>query len=152
MEIKFLNEKIKLFEFKPATEHSGGFDLRNATGREILLSCGETVKIPTGIAIHMGANIEEDFEYVPCAMLLPRSGLGCKGIRPRNAPGLIDADYQGEIIVCMYNDSEDDYTIQPYDKIAQLVFMFSLHPEFNVVNEFTEVSARGDGGFGSTGK
>jgi dUTP pyrophosphatase len=83
---------------------------------------------------------------------MPRSGLGCKGIRPRNTPGLIDADYQGEIVVCLYNGSPDWLTVNRMDRIAQLVFMFAIHPELHVVSEFSQTTARGTGGFGSTGK
>ena len=83
---------------------------------------------------------------------MPRSGLGCKGLRPRNVPGLIDADYQGEIILCMYNEADDFITIQPMDRIAQLVFMLSIQPKFMVVTNFSNETDRGVGGFGSTGK
>lgn len=153
MEIKFLDSTIEAHGFKPATSLSAGYDLRAVLDSELIIEPGDTAKIHTGIALHMGSVINEDdgTEYIPCAMVLPRSGLGCKGIRPRNAPGLIDADYQGEIIICLYNDSEIDYTVRPYDRIAQLVFMFATHPEFIKVANFSNESERGASGFGSTG-
>jgi len=146
MEIKFLDSELKTFA--PATDLAAGYDLRSMI--DVKINPGETVKIPTGVAIHM-----QDECYapaIPCAVIMPRSGLGCKGIRPRNTPGLIDADYQGEIVVCLYNGSPDWLTVNRMDRIAQLVFMFAIHPELHVVSEFSQTTARGTGGFGSTGK
>jgi dUTP pyrophosphatase len=91
-------------------------------------------------------------EIVPCAIIMPRSGLGCKGVKPRNTPGLIDADYQGEIIVCLYNEGNDSVHIQPMDRIAQLVFTLAIHPVMQQVQEFSNATERGANGFGSTGK
>jgi len=91
IEIKFLDKEQETL-FKPATNLAAGFDLRSTF--DYTVEPGETVKITTGIAVHMG---EEEYGIIPCAVIMPRSGLGCKGIRPRNAPGLIDADYQGEL-------------------------------------------------------
>lgn len=142
MEIKFLNPKLADM-FKPETELSAGYDLRSM--EELVLAPGETVKVSTGISIYMN-------NPKLCAVIMPRSGLGCKGIKPRNAPGLIDADYQGELIVCLHNDSEDYFKVNELDRIAQLVFMPVFHPVFTQVREFTDLTVRGTGGLGSTGK
>jgi dUTP pyrophosphatase len=160
MEIKLLDKRLG--QIAPATELSAGYDLRCCEDEEVVILPGQTVKIKTGIAVHMGhdANrfifgntmVPEVYpDLVYSAVIMPRSGLGCRGIRPRNVPGLIDADYQGEILLCMHNDSDDFVTIQPMDRIAQLVFMLALHPKFTVVEEFSNDSIRGSNGFGSTG-
>lgn len=146
MEIKFLDPELRVFA--PATELSAGYDLRSMIN--VKVNPGETVKIPTGISVHMGKDSSIS-PTIPCAVIMPRSGLGCMGVRPRNTPGLIDADYQGEIIVCLYNGSSEWLTVNRMDRIAQLVFMFAIHPEFKVVTEFTKDTARGAGGFGHTG-
>ncbi len=101
--------------------------------------------IPTGLAIHIGdANL--------CATILPRSGLGHKhGIVLGNLVGLIDSDYQGQLMVSMWNRSQEDFTIQPGDRIAQLVFMPVVQAEFNIVSDF-DASDRGEGGFGHSGR
>ena len=107
---------------------------------------GETKKIRTGLAIHI-----KDFRYG--GFILPRSGLSTKhGIKLANTIGLIDSDYQGEIIVALVNEGSDPFPIAPLDRIAQLVIMPTLRARFNVVNDFSAVTERGDGGFGSTGK
>ena len=153
MEIKLLDKRLG--QIAPATELSAGYDLRCCENEEVIILPGQTVKIKTGIAVHMGVLEDEQFDQRFAlhwsAIIMPRSGLGCRGIRPRNVPGLIDADYQGEIILCMHNESDDFVTIQPMDRIAQLVFMIAMHPKFTVVKEFTNDSARGSNGFGSTG-
>lgn len=154
MELKLLDTRLKSFE--PATELSAGYDLRCCEEDEVVILPGQTVRIKTGISVHMGSPVDENISTEGhavnfCAVIMPRSGLGCKGIRPRNTPGLIDADYQGEVILCMINDSEDFVTIQPMDRIAQLVFMFSIHPKFMHVTHFSDDSDRGVNGFGSTG-
>lgn len=171
MEIIFTDPKVAEFGFAPATAMSAGYDLRAAINEPIYVIPGATCKINTGIRLHMGTDSANDrmrlyattydshgeafyshMKVSPCAVIMPRSGLGCKGIKPRNAPGLIDADYQGEIIVCLHNESNETITIQPYDRIAQLVFMYALHPQLNVVTEFSNETARGANGFGSTGE
>lgn len=159
MEIKFLDKRMER-NFEPATDLAAGYDLRSTVHAK--LYPGETVKIPTGVAVHMDSGDMADMindqrkddllTMIPCAVIMPRSGLGCKGIRPRNAPGLIDADYQGELVVCLYNESDDVVEVQPMDRIAQLVFMFAAHPKFKTVKEFSDSTKRGTGGFGSTGK
>lgn len=158
MEIRFLDPKLKDI-FKPATELAGGFDLRSTVDASIYP--GDTIKIPTGVAIHMmdsqctETRIDQKHmgfhTMIPCAVIMPRSGLGCKGIRPYNTPGLIDADYQGEIIICLHNGSDDIFKVKQYDRIAQLVFMFAMHPIMTLVDQFTVNTTRGNNGFGSTG-
>ena len=109
------------------------------------LKPGETFLIPTGIAIHIGdANL--------CATILPRSGLGHKhGIVLGNLVGLIDSDYQGQLMVSTWNRGSDPFTIQPGDRIAQLVFMPVVQAEFTIVSDF-DASDRGEGGFGHSGR
>jgi dUTP pyrophosphatase len=128
-----------------ATPGSAGLDLRACLDADIQLAPGETVLIPTGLAIFIGdANL--------CATILPRSGLGHKhGIVLGNLVGLIDSDYQGPLMVSMWNRGNDSFTIQPGDRIAQLVFMPVVQAEFNLVDSF-EQTARGEGGFGHSGK
>lgn len=153
MEIKLLDSRLK--EFKPETELSAGYDLRSCEQEEVVILPGQTVRIHTGISVYMGEDIDngpDDHTRLNyCAVIMPRSGLGCRGLRPRNVPGLIDADYQGEVILCMYNESEEFVTIKPMDRIAQLVFMISMQPKFMYVTHFSTETARGEGGFGSTG-
>ena len=130
---------------KYATKDSAGIDLRASLKEPLLIDAGKTELIKTGIAIYIG-----DPEYA--GIILPRSGLGHKhGIVLGNLLGLIDSDYQGELMVSCWNRSELTYTIQPYDRIAQLIFIKINQPEFEVVKEF-EKTDRGEGGFGSTGK
>jgi len=151
MEIKFLDSRLT--EFSPATDLSAGYDLRACINKAIFIAPGSQEKIKTGISLHMGDMFyDDDIHVLPCAIIMPRSGLGCKGVKPRNTPGLIDADYQGEIIVCLYNEGSESVHIQPMDRIAQLVFTIALHPKFEVVTEFSNETERGENGFGSTGK
>ena len=130
---------------KYATKDSAGIDLRASLKEPLLISPGRTELIKTGIAIYIG-----DPEYA--GIILPRSGLGHKhGIVLGNLLGLIDSDYQGELMVSCWNRSELTYTIQPYDRIAQLIFIRINQPEFKVVKKFKKTD-RGEGGFGSSGK
>ena len=129
---------------EPATDGSAGVDLRACLDKALDLAPGQTVLIPTGIAVHMGRN---DM----AAMLLPRSGLGHKkGIVLGNLVGLIDSDYQGQIFVSCWNRSQETYRILPGDRIVQMVFVPVIQPRFELVESFEE-SQRGDGGFGHTG-
>jgi dUTP pyrophosphatase len=152
MELKLIDPRLKTFE--PETVLSAGYDLRCCEDDEVIILPGQTVKVHTGIAVHMGAT---HLPYSPselltyCALIMPRSSLGCRGIKPKNVPGLIDADYQGEIMLCMTNESEEFVTIQPMDRIAQLVFMLALQPRFMKVTHFSTDTDRGVNGFGSTG-
>jgi len=128
-----------------ATVGSAGLDLRACLKEPQTLKPGDTVLIPSGIAIHI-----EDNGYA--AMLLPRSGLGHKhGIVLGNLVGLIDSDYQGEVMVSCWNRGQSDFTIQPGDRIAQMVIVPVVRAKFEVVTEFDE-STRGTGGFGHSGR
>jgi dUTP pyrophosphatase len=128
-----------------ATPGSAGLDLRACLDAPLELKPGQTQLIPTGIAIHLA-------DPGLAAVLLPRSGLGHKhGIVLGNLVGLIDSDYQGQIMVSLWNRSGEPYTLQPMDRIAQLVIVPVLQVALNVVEAFG-ASERGAGGFGSTGK
>jgi dUTP pyrophosphatase len=128
----------------PATAGSAGMDLRAVLDAPLTLESGASALIATGIAIHIG-----DPDY--CAMILPRSGLGHKhGIVLGNLVGLIDADYQGPLMISCWNRAQTAYTIAPGERIAQLVLMPVARAGFRVVQEFA-ASQRGAGGFGHTG-
>ncbi len=128
-----------------ATPGSAGLDLRACIDAPVTLKPGETTLIAAGIAIHL-----DNPKYA--AMVLPRSGLGHKhGIVLGNLVGLIDSDYQGQIFVSVWNRGHAEFTIQPMERIAQMIVVPVLQVEFNVVADFV-ASTRGDGGFGSTGK
>ncbi len=127
-----------------ATAQSAGMDLRAMLDAPVTLQPGDTVLAPTGIAIHIG-------DPALCATILPRSGLGHKhGLVLGNLVGLIDADYQGPLMVSCWNRGSAAFTIAPGDRIAQLVFMPVVRAVFRIVEEF-EASTRGAGGFGHTG-
>ena len=127
-----------------ATSGSAGMDLRAVLDAPLVLEPGASALIATGIAIHIG-----DPGY--CAVILPRSGLGHKhGIVLGNLVGLIDADYQGPLMISCWNRGHSAYTIAPGDRIAQLVFLPVAQAAFRVVEEFAQ-SHRGEGGFGHTG-
>jgi dUTP pyrophosphatase len=127
-----------------ATDGSAGVDLRACIDAALELKPGDTQLIPTGLAIHL-----EDPGYA--AVVLPRSGLGHKhGVVLGNLVGLIDSDYQGQLFVSTWNRGQSAYTIQPGERIAQLVVVPVVQVEFEIVDEFT-ASRRGAGGFGSSG-
>ena len=128
-----------------ATPGSAGLDLHACIERELILQPGQTELIPTGIAIHLAdANL--------AAMILPRSGLGHKhGIVLGNLVGLIDSDYQGELMVSVWNRGQSVFTVQPFERIAQMVIVPVVQAAFEVVGDFA-ASERGEGGFGSTGR
>ena len=127
-----------------ATAHSAGLDLRAALDAPLELAPGQAVLVPSGLAIHIG-------DPGLCAMILPRSGLGHKhGIVLGNGTGLSDADYQGPLMVSLWNRSATAFTVEPGDRIAQLVLMPVVRAALQVVDTFEE-SARGQGGFGHTG-
>ena len=128
-----------------ATSGSAGLDLRACIAEPVALAPGETQLVPTGLAIHIA-----DPGYA--ALILPRSGLGHKhGIVLGNLVGLIDSDYQGQLMISTWNRGTEPFTFNPMERLAQLVIVPVLQVEFNIVNEF-ETSSRGTGGFGSTGK
>lgn len=128
-----------------ATDGSAGLDLRALIDAPLTLHPGETHLIPSGLAIHIA-------DPALAAVLLPRSGLGHKkGIVLGNLVGLIDSDYQGQVFVSCWNRGNDSFTIQPGERIAQMVFIPVVQVGFEVVDEF-EGSARGGGGFGHSGR
>ncbi len=147
IQIKILNsrigESIDLPEY--ATPGSAGLDLRVCIEEPLQINSQQTVLLPTGLAIFIA-------DPRLAAVILPRSGLGHKhGIVLGNLVGLIDSDYQGELKISCWNRNADDFTVQPGDRIAQLVFLPILRVEFKVVNTFTQTS-RGEDGFGSSGR
>jgi dUTP pyrophosphatase len=128
-----------------ATDGSAGLDLCACLDEHLHIAPGETHLVPTGIAIHMN-------DHGMAAVLLPRSGLGHKhGIVLGNLVGLIDSDYQGQIFVSVWNRGQEPFTIEPGDRIAQMVIVPVVRADFEVVDEFVE-SKRGAGGFGHTGR
>lgn len=128
-----------------ATQGSAGLDLRACLDQAIVLNPGDTQLIPTGLAMHID-------NPGLAAMILPRSGLGHKhGIVLGNLVGLIDSDYQGQIMVSMWNRGNTPFTVEPMERIAQLVVVPVVQVGFNIVTDFKN-SERGAGGFGSTGK
>ena len=145
IDVKILDPRMQDQLPHYATAGSAGLDLRACIDAPLTLEPGQTVLVPTGLAIHIG-----DPGYA--AMILPRSGLGHKnGIVLGNLVGLIDSDYQGQLMVSTWNRSQVAFTLQPMDRLAQLVVVPVLQVGFNIVEEFAS-SDRGAGGFGSTGK
>ena len=143
--VKILDERMRGQLPRYASAGAAGLDLRACVERELTLKPGDSQLIPTGIAIHIG-----DPGYA--AVILPRSGLGAKnGIVLGNLVGLIDSDYQGPLMVSLWNRGGAPFTVQPMDRIAQLVVVPEAQVEFDLVEDFA-ASARGAGGFGSTGK
>ena len=146
LEVKILDPRIGRDIELPrrATAGSAGLDLRACIDAPLSLEPGQSQLVPTGIAIHLA-------DPSLAAVLLPRSGLGHKhGIVLGNLVGLIDSDYQGQVMVSVWNRGGTTYTIQPGERIAQMVVVPVVQVEFEVVEEF-EASVRGVGGFGSTG-
>ena len=145
IDLKILDPRIAEHMPAYATPGSAGLDLRACLDAPLLLEPGQTQLIPTGLAIHI-----EDPGLA--AMILPRSGLGHKhGIVLGNLVGLIDSDYQGPLMVSCWNRGHTTFTVQPLERIAQLVIVPVVQATFKVVDEFP-VSDRGAGGFGSTGR
>ncbi|MGV8990453.1 MAG: dUTP diphosphatase [Thiobacillus sp.] len=145
MDVKILDTRLRDHLPHYATTGSAGLDLRACIDAPILLQPGETQLIPVGLAIHLA-----DPGYA--ALILPRSGLGHKhGIVLGNLVGLIDSDYQGQLMVSAWNRSQQAFELAPMERLAQLVIVPVMQAEFNVVDDF-ESSERGTGGFGSTGR
>ncbi|WP_028225952.1 dUTP diphosphatase [Paraburkholderia ferrariae] len=145
IDIKILNERMRDQLPQYATPGSAGLDLRACIEAPLVLEPGETKLVPTGLAIHVA-----DPGYA--ALILPRSGLGHKhGIVLGNLVGLIDSDYQGELMISTWNRGHTTFTLNPLERLAQLVIVPVVQAQFNIVEDF-ETSERGAGGFGSTGK
>ena len=145
IDIKILDPRMQDQLPHYATPGSAGLDLRACIDAPITIEAGQTVLIPTGLAIHLA-----DPGYA--AMILPRSGMGHKnGIVLGNLVGLIDSDYQGQLMVSTWNRGQHAFTLQPMERLAQLVVVPVLQVGFNIVNEF-DTTQRGANGFGSTGK
>ncbi|PIJ49647.1 deoxyuridine 5'-triphosphate nucleotidohydrolase [Erwinia sp. OLTSP20] len=147
IDIKILDPRVGSTFPLPAyaTSGSAGLDLRACLDDAIVLAPGKTTLVPTGLAIHIG-------DPQLAAVILPRSGLGHKhGIVLGNLVGLIDSDYQGQLMVSVWNRGQDTFTIEPGERIAQLVFVPVVQAEFNLVESF-DASQRGEGGFGHSGR
>jgi dUTP pyrophosphatase len=147
VDLKILDDRLGQSIPMPtyATEGSAGLDLRACLDEALTIKPGETHLIPTGMAIHLD-------DPGLAAMLLPRSGLGHKhGIVLGNLVGLIDSDYQGQLMVSVWNRGNTEFTIEIGERIAQMVIVPVVQPTYNIVKDFDE-SDRGEGGFGSTGK
>jgi dUTP pyrophosphatase len=145
LDVKILDERMRSRLPAYATRGSAGLDLRACLDEPLTLRPGDSTLVPTGLAIHVA-----DAGYA--AVIIPRSGLGHKhGIVLGNLVGLIDSDYQGQLFVSCWNRGREPFVVNPMERIAQLVVIPVVQVELNVVESFDE-SARGDGGFGSTGK
>jgi dUTP pyrophosphatase len=145
LDLKILDARMREYLPAYATPGSAGLDLRACLDKPVTIEPGETRLVPTGLAIHVG---DPGF----AALILPRSGLGHKhGIVLGNLVGLIDSDYQGELMISTWNRGQTTFTLNPMERLAQLVIVPVVQAQFNIVDEFVE-SERGAGGFGSTGK
>jgi dUTP pyrophosphatase len=146
IDIKILDSRLNDNLPAYATPGSAGLDLRACLDAPLTLEPNAWQLVPTGMAIYL-----EDPGYA--ALILPRSGLGHKhGIVLGNLVGLIDSDYQGQLMVSAWNRSSTAFTIEPMERIAQLVVVPVVQAQFKIVQEFPAVSVRGEGGYGSTGK
>ncbi len=146
LDVKILDARLRDAMPAYATAGSAGLDLRACLDEPLTLAPNAWQLVPTGMAMHL-----KDPAYA--ALILPRSGLGHKhGIVLGNLVGLIDSDYQGQLMVSAWNRSEVAFTIEPMERIAQLVIVPVVQAQFHVVDEFTQASERGEGGYGSTGK
>jgi dUTP pyrophosphatase len=145
VDLKILDARMRDFLPAYATPGSAGLDLRACIDEAVTIEPGQTILVPTGLAIHIA-----DPGYA--AMILPRSGMGHKnGIVLGNLVGLIDSDYQGQLMVSTWNRGQSAFTLNPMERLAQLIIVPVLQVGFNIVEEF-DTSERGAGGFGSTGK
>jgi len=145
LDVKILDPRMREMLPRYGTPGAAGLDLRACLDAPLTLQPGDSQLVPSGIAIHIG-------HPGYAAIVLPRSGLGAKnGIVLGNLVGLIDSDYQGQVLVSMWNRGQAAFTIQPMDRIAQMVVVPVAQVEFNIVEDFA-ASTRGAGGFGSTGK
>lgn len=145
LDIRILDDKIRAHLPAYATDGAAGLDLRACIDEPLTLRPGDSTLVPTGIAIHLG-------DPGLAAIIIPRSGLGHKhGLVLGNLVGLIDSDYQGQVFVSCWNRGKEPFLMNPLERIAQLVVVPVVQVRLNIVESFEE-SARGAGGFGSTGK
>jgi len=145
IDVKILDARLKDNLPAYATTGSAGLDLRAATEADMVIQPGETVLVPTGLAIHLA-------DPGLAAMILPRSGLGHKhGIVLGNLTGLIDSDYQGQLFVSVWNRGNTAFNLAPMERIAQMIIVPVVQVGFNIVEDFIDTE-RGSGGFGSTGR
>ena len=146
LDVKVMDERLRDMLPNYATPGSAGLDLRACLDQALTLQANAWQLVPTGMAIHLN-----DPNYA--ALILPRSGLGHKhGIVLGNLVGLIDSDYQGQLMVSAWNRSDVAFTIEPMERIAQLVIVPVVQAQFNLVDDFDVATERGAGGYGSTGK
>jgi dUTP pyrophosphatase len=146
LDVKVMDQRLRSMLPNYATAGSAGLDLRACLDVALTLQPNAWQLVPTGMAIHL-----KDPNYA--ALILPRSGLGHKhGIVLGNLVGLIDSDYQGQLMVSAWNRSDVAFTIEPMERIAQLVIVPVVQAQFNLVDEFEATTERGAGGYGSTGK
>ncbi|MGL5632088.1 MAG: dUTP diphosphatase [Azovibrio sp.] len=145
LDVKILDPRLKEQLPQYGSPGAAGLDLRACINEPLQLNPGDTTLVPTGIAIHLD-------DPGLAALILPRSGLGHKhGIVLGNLVGLIDSDYQGEIMISTWNRGKDPFVLNPFERLAQLVVVPVLQVSLNVVDDF-EATQRGEGGFGSTGR
>jgi dUTP pyrophosphatase len=145
VDVKILDARMREQLPAYATPGSAGLDLRACIDSPLEMQPGDTFLMPTGLAVHVA-----DPGY--CALVLPRSGMGFKnGIVLANLVGLIDSDYQGQLMVPLWNRSQKAFTLNPMERVAQMIIVPVMQAQFNIVDEFT-ATERGAGGFGSTGK
>lgn len=145
IDLKILDARMKDYLPRYATAGSAGLDLHACIDGPLTLEPGQTQMVATGIAIHI-----ENPSLA--ALILPRSGLGSKhGIVLGNLVGLIDSDYQGQLLIAAWNRSQNTYTLQPFERLAQLVIVPVVQAQFHIVDDFVQATARGAGGYGSTG-
>jgi dUTP pyrophosphatase len=146
LDVKVMDQRLREMLPSYATPGSAGLDLRACLDQALTLQANAWQLLPTGMAIHL-----KDPTYA--ALILPRSGLGHKhGIVLGNLVGLIDSDYQGQLMVSAWNRSDVAFTIEPMERIAQLIIVPVVQAQFNLVDAFDVATERGAGGYGSTGK
>ncbi|MBF2735955.1 MAG: dUTP diphosphatase [Betaproteobacteria bacterium AqS2] len=146
MELRVLRPQIDPAELRPSTAGSAACDLRACIPEALELAPGATAEVPTGVAVHIAdPNL--------CGILAPRSGLGARsGVVLANLVGVIDSDYQGEIKATLWNRGDQTVRIEPRERVCQLLIVAVHRPAFAVVDEFSQATGRGEGGFGSTGR
>lgn len=146
IDLKILDSRMNDYLPAYATTGSAGLDLHACIDAPMVIEPGQTQMVATGLAIHIN-------NPGLAALILPRSGLGSKhGIVLGNLIGLIDSDYQGQLMVAAWNRSQKSYTLQPFERLAQLILVPVVQAQFNIVEEFNEETQRGAGGYGSTGR